>query len=299
MYRLGIDPSKGWVFEDESVVWPTPVMSVAKFLGAAGKEVASSGLNREAPYYFREDSFDLVSRVRRGRFYKATGQSGGPWRVYPHPMVTFPHFQQDSDGAYKASGLTHYEPWKMSREFERQQVAEVLVRLGDDTASTLWQVIHLETGFTGEEIVMLKARQSFGALPAVDWSKVPESAVSAVREKLDTLEDEFHRAGVESVVDRAREAATAILSAYLQKEDIAKAKGEDLSKLVGLLVDYSGKHGRRVVACAGEIAARLHSRGKHAEQEARGVRELREQDAQLAVQCVGVILCDLGWAEWK
>lgn len=237
-----------------------------------------------------------MSRVRRGRFYKATGQSGGLWRVYPHPMVTFPHFEMDSDGAYKASGLTHYEPWKMSREFERQQVAEILVRLGDDTASTLWQVIHLETGFTGEEIVMLKARQSFGALPAVDWSKVPDAGVSAVREKLDTLEDEFHRAGVESVVDRAREAATAILSAFLQGEGKENAKGKDLADLTKMLESHSGQQGRKIVTSAAWITARLHARGKHAEQEARGVRELREQDAQLAVQCVGVILCDLGWA---
>lgn len=296
MYRLGVDPRNGWVFEDECVVWPTPVMSVAKFMDAAGDEVASSTLNREAPYYFREDSFDLVSRVRRGRFYKAASHSGGPWRVYPHPMVTFPYFQQDSDGAYKASGLTHYEPWKMSREFQRPQIAEVLVQLGDDTASTLWQVIHLETGFTGEEIVMLKARQSFGSLPAVDWSKVPEAGVSSVREKLDTLEDEYHRAGVESVVDRAREAATAILSTFLQSEGKADAKGKDLADLTKMLEKHSGQQGRKVITSAAWITARLHTRGKHAEQEARGVRELREQDAQLAVQCVGVILCDLGWA---
>lgn len=49
MYRLGIDPSKGWVFEDECVVWPTPVMSVAKFMGPAGEDVAYSSLNLEAP----------------------------------------------------------------------------------------------------------------------------------------------------------------------------------------------------------------------------------------------------------
>jgi len=220
--------------------------------------------------------------------------------VRPHPFVSISYTQvEPSDGALLVGSLTDYVSWELTRELNHQEIASLVVQLGSENASTLWRVIHLETGFTGEQMVTLKARQSFGALPEVDWNKVPEAAVPSVREKLETLEDDYQKAAVESVIDRSREAATAILSAFLQQQGIEEAKGQDLMALVQLLSNWAGKHGHRVMACASEIAARLHSRTKHAEQELRNVREPREQDAQLAVQCVGVILCDIGWADWK
>jgi|ERR1035437_4133212 hypothetical protein len=88
-------------------------------------------------------------------------------------------------------------------------------------------------------------------------------------------------------------------SAYLQNEGIAEANGKDLGALIELLVKRNDKNGQRIVACAAEIPQRLHSRGKHAEQEKHdNLRPIREQDAELAVQCIGVMLCDLGWGRW-
>jgi hypothetical protein len=53
-----------------------------------------------------------------------------------------------------------------------------------------------------------------------------------------------------------------------------------------------------VVANCAHILALLHSRGKHVEQEKRAIRQITEQDAEFAVQAVGLILCDLDWASW-
>lgn len=148
-------------------------------------------------------------------------------------------------------------------------------------------------------LVTLKARQSLGALPEIDWGRLPDKT-GLVRGKIESLLDDLYRAGAESIVDRAREAATAILSAYLQSEGFAEASGKDLGALTDLLDKRSGKNCNRIVRCAAEIPQRLHSRGKHAEQEKRDdLRPIREQDAELAVQCVGVMLCDLGWARWN
>jgi len=301
--KLGVDTSYGIVIEGAShrahLVWPTPVMSAARFFDKTGNEVAKHQFSIEPPYYFREDSFDSTSRIRQGRFYKTTGNSGGNWKVNPSPLVSIPYTNIDADGTLNVGSLAEYVSWAITSELGRQEISNVMVQIGEEKAATLWQVIHMEATFTGEQLVTLKARQSFGVLPDVNLSKVPEDFAAVILEKLDALEDEYQRAGVESVVDRAREATTAILSSYLQSEGLDGAKGKDLSDLVKLLTTHSGKNGRRVIACAGEIAARLHSRGKHAEQEGRDVRPLREQDAQLAVQCVGVVLCDLGWADWK
>jgi hypothetical protein len=46
------------------------------------------------------------------------------------------------------------------------------------------------------------------------------------------------------------------------------------------------------------IVRLFHGRGKTAVQEKLAVRPLREQDAELAVQCAGTILCEPGWADW-
>lgn len=108
------------------------------------------------------------------------------------------------------------------------------------------------------------------------------------------LEQELFRAGPESVVDRSREAATAILSKYLQSHGKT-----DPGKDLGHLANKIAEAGFEVVANAARIIARLHARGKHAEQERRAIRPITEQDAEFAVQAVGVVLCDLGWAHWS
>jgi len=302
--KIGVDSRAGLIIEEafplSYLLWPTPKLLSAKFCDESGNDVVNHQLNVECPYYFMEDNFDHVSRIRQGRFYSAVGRTGQTWRVQPHPYVSIPyHNIEAATGVLLMGSLSEYTSWELTCELDQYQLSNLIIRLGNEKAATLWQVIHLETGFTGEQLVTLKARQSFGALPEVNWNRVPEAAGHAVRERMDGLEDEYHRAGVESVVDRAREAATAILSAFLQSEGKEEAKGKDLGDLTKLLEKHSGQQGRKIITSAAWITARLHARGKHAEQEARGVRELREQDAQLAVQCVGVILCDLGWAEWR
>lgn len=296
---LGIDESHALAYESHSagnghLIWPLPVISPARFINGQGK---SLDLGYGSRFYFREDVFDPVARLRRGRFYRGDGNTKS-WHVLPAPWVVQPRIGGRDGDMLLTTPLIECQSYLLSNVPGVKQ-GEVGVRLGDDQWSTDWRIIQVEKLFTGEEIVTLKATRSFGVLPEVDWEQVPEGAVSTIRAKLEVLEDEFNRAGAESVVDRAREAATAILSAYLQKQEISQAKGADLGSLVDLLEKHSGKHGLRVVACAAEIPQRLHSRAKHAEQEKRNVREIREQDAELAVKCIGVILCDLEWANWR
>jgi hypothetical protein len=51
---------------------------------------------------------------------------------------------------------------------------------------------------------------------------------------------------------------------------------------------------------AANIIARLHARAKtsESEQEKRELRSIREQDAELATQCLGTLLCEIGLAKW-
>jgi hypothetical protein len=302
-FMIGVDERRGLVFEGDTnhgahLVWPVPVITPAQFADTSAKEFVGLQAGSVVSYYFREDMFDPVSRIRRGRFYKFTGSSCGNWLVLPVEHVTIPRTGQDRGLLISVSSLTDYHACAISGELSNLGTNAVVV-LGKGKSSTIWSIIHIETSFTGEEMVTLKARQSLGALPEIYWSKVPVKAESTIREKLTVLEDDYHRSGAESVVDRAREAATAILSGYLQGQGITDASGQDLGRLIELLAKNSGKHELRVVACAAEIPQRMHSRAKHAEQEKRVVRTIREQDAELSVQCIGVMLCDLGWADWR
>ncbi len=76
---IGVEPSNGMVFEGSGTygaktLWPLPLLTPAKFVSGYSEgdsfvveEIDSTTL---AEYLFREDSFDLVTRIRRGRFYK-------------------------------------------------------------------------------------------------------------------------------------------------------------------------------------------------------------------------------------
>lgn len=298
---LGMN-SYGMVFEGESaygahLIWPQPVMTLAKFGQVTDEELLPATKNETGHCFFREDFFDPISRIRRGRFYRSTGQTNN-WHILPPSNIHLVGSGENADGLIQVS-LGNYVPCSLPAE-NLSQDAQILVVLGSSTASSIWSIIGVEVISSGEELVTLKARQSLGALPDVYWARLPDAHRRDVQEAIEKLADDYRRAVPESVIDRAREAATAILSAYLQNKDVVAAKGKDLGDLVKLLTDDAGKHDQRVLACAAEIPQRLHSRGKHAEKTKRdNLRSIREQDAELAVQCVGVMLCDLRWADWK
>lgn len=297
---IGVAESDELVFEGNNtygarIVFPLPLLTPVKFIYKPSLEtelvpgVIESFVISE--YLFREEAFDLVTRVRRGRIYKRK-QVAQPenWTV----MVTTP---LAGASLLQTKRAVTFEPLAPS-ELNGKDNQQLLVVLGAGEAFSIWTVISKETVHTGELLVTLKARQSFGVLPEIDWNRVPDKS-HLLRGKIESLLDDIYRAGAESVVDRAREAATAILSSYLQSKGVTEAGGKDLGALIELLDKQNGKHDQRIVRCAAEIPQRLHSRAKHAEQEKRDeIRPISEQDAELAVQCVGVMLCDLGWAKW-
>lgn len=295
---IGISTS-GNVFEGEHsygayLLWPRPVITLAKYVKSKTDELVPAGQFEPEHYCFREDSFDPVSRIRRGRFYQWAGITS-TWQVLiPPNMMVDENMNANGLINMPLAGYCSHKPSGVSGGLPD------IVVLGSKDAFTVWTIVGIESISTGEDLVTLKARQSLGALPDVYWGKVPADHRLKVQESIEKLADDYRKAGPESVIDRAREAATAILSAYLQSQGVEAAKGKDLGDLIKKLVEHAGQHEQRIVACAAEIAQRLHTRGKHAAKEQfDNLRPIREQDAELAVQCIGVMLCDLRWADWK
>ena len=110
-------------------------------------------------------------------------------------------------------------------------------------------------------------------------------------ETLNAFADDVHRASPVSVIDRARDAASHALLAYF---NLKKQEAQDLGKLIKRLEN----EGKVIAVSAAKIIARLHARAKPSEQEKRELYTIREQDAELATQCVGMLLCEIGFAEW-
>jgi hypothetical protein len=168
--------------------------------------------------------------------------------------------------------------------------------LGTTSSYTLWTILSREITVSGDQLITLKSRQTFGALPVVKYAAVPVDGHGVLAESLRVFEDDIHRAAPESVIDRAREAATVILSVYT-KDVGASPRLQELGVLIKAMENESSK--KMNVINAARIVQIFHSRGKHAEKIGRGVRHVVEQDAELAVQCIGTMLCDLGWANWE
>lgn len=300
-FMIGVDEGRGLVYEGDSnygahLVWPVPVMTPAQFEDSSAKEFTGFQSGGAVRYYFREDMFDPVSRIRRGRFYKFTGTPSS-WQVLPSSQVTIAGCGTGSNGLISLPSLVAYGACAVSAELKTVGITHALVVLGKGQSSTIWSIIHVETSFTGEEMVTLKARQSLGALPELNIAKLPDQYGNSIQEALQTLEDDYHLASPESVVDRANEAATRILNAYLELKE--SSSQNSLFKAIRTADELGQKDRKEVARNAADIVRLLHGRTKYAVQQDKNVRSVREQDAELAVHCIGVMLCDLEWAEWR
>ncbi len=297
---IGIDDHLNLVYEGVSsmwghALWPAPFLSPTVIKLSTETQLIPPRFNNlhALPLtLFREDAFDPVSRIRRGRFYRAGHSQPMSWQVYPHPAMPEKPDKVESTGTIAKSLLT-FQSHLLASEFRNLGNQQLLAILGSEESFSIWSVVGIEKIATGEELVTLKARQGIGALPRLSHNAIPEAGRERVRAALDKLTEDIYRAGPESVAKRAREAATAVLGTYLQDRGTARP-GLDLDALIRKMDEEN----KIVAANAASIIRLFHGRGKTAVQEKLPVRPLREQDAELAVQCVGTILCELGWADW-
>jgi len=297
--HLGIDESGNYIYEGSgfygTALTPKPIVSPASIISLVDNpsELAPSGRLSECEFIFREDTYDPVTRIRRGRFYNFIGTQN--WFIHV-PKSS----QYDSTGGVGTVQVSKHFPTfavaSIWSRFLRDGQTYPVVILGSKNRFTLWRVISIETNISGEEIVVLRGRHSFGALPDVDGERIPPERREKVLECLQKLQEDIFRAGPASVIDRARDAAAAILRAHLG-DDAGLKKDADLGPLVRKFRDLGAFEN---VGNAGDIVRILHSRAKPSVQEKiPDVRQAHEQDAEFAVQCIGSILCDLGWAEWR
>ncbi len=295
MINIGIDTTEGLIYELDGFrghpIWPAPVITRAKFVYPSQDPIEADSSMNMIGYRFREDSFDPVSRIRRGRFYRTPENAAltQDWTVANHPARPFEGSSLDIHGRKKR--LEMFNGDLIWQRFIDGKPEKPLVLLGMEKRFTTWTIVDIESISTGEDLVTLKGRSSFGLLPTLIKENVPERFQTKLEESISTFADAVHRSSPTSVADRGRDVATYVVLAHLGLEG---NNAKDLRDLIGLM--DANKH--PIAVSTATIINRLHARGKAVEQEKRALRPVREEDAELVTNCVGSLLCELGMADW-
>jgi hypothetical protein len=178
-----------------------------------------------------------------------------------------------------------YSAWQY---FQQNNQRNIYVLLGDKNRFTRWRIVDVEVIHTGEELTTLKALTNFGLLPELLERGIPSDRLQVIKDKLQQIVDDMYGASAESTVDNCREAASAIIGAYVNQPH------KDLAKLIPPLENAE----KRMAANAASIINTLHPRRKTSENFRLGLRTVSEEDAQFAVSSIGLILVELGWGRW-
>ncbi|MBV8187175.1 MAG: hypothetical protein JO339_08045 [Alphaproteobacteria bacterium] len=297
---LGIDEKSGHVYEGiyrpEFPAVPSPVVTPAKLIRAPTDwDVLPAGLGHPAPWMFREDTFDPVTRTRRGRLYEPHSgtQPMARQAVVPHP------YDDPNAELVGATGRRAKELWiytaSRSLLFEpRQGMGSTLV-LGTHQAASSWRIIQTEVLAIGDIMVTLKSLSAFAILPDIDATKVSSEFRKPVTDEIERVLNSAFRETPISVVDHCRDAMTMLLSRWLVDQGHARAiLADDLGKVAAAVA--KPPHERECVSQLARVIARLHARGKTNEAHSKGLRLPVEEDAELALHALGFTLRDLGWA---
>lgn len=296
--RIGFERDTGHVYEGtgapQFAVWPPPLLSQAKLVESPddGRSPAL-GLNADPfAWVFREERFDPVSRVRRGRLFQSDG-TAQPNQVLTagHPLIE--NATVSVAGTSRKRSVFTYMPCQALLNRPGGALGALLL-IGQERGATLWRVIQAELALDDDVVVTLKAKSAFGVLPDVDWGTVPQAHRPQVRAALERVLDSAFRETPVSVIDQCRNAAAVVLSSWLVTQGHSDMAGKDLAALAKALEQRSDP-----LLCAAWLArtiARLHVRGKSNEQQTKSLRLPTEEDAELSLHGLGFLLRDVGWA---
>lgn len=296
MKIIGIDSDSYLVYEGNSTwghaVWPTPEVIPADIVEESSDDLSPTNNNDllMIPFIFIDEGYDPSSRIRKGRIFEKTESRPEQWHVQMHPAIPGESRQLNAKGVI-AKQLVSFRQFNFHPKLKRMGVDQPLITLGSNTQFTIWSVIDIETSISGETILFLKARKTIGVLPKVNYEAIDSKFHPQIKDKLGRLTDDIYKAGPDSIVDRSREAACAIVNAYMLKQGYIE-KDKDLGQLARPLREKAEK---RIASNCVESLALLHSRTKHAEQQNKSLRYVTEADAEYAVQSVAIVIAELGW----
>lgn len=237
---------------------------------------------------FKEDFFDPITKIRRGRIFNAESTQPRNWYVH-HPARQDLRKVDCRYGTAQQIELITYQKDPLNNLRHSNVYPDLII--GKEPFVSIWKIISIETSFSGTPVLTLKSYRSFGAIPDLIPNAIPETARSKLIAALDKVENSSNRLGPTDVVDRCRDALSIVFAHLIDEPD------KDLSKSINSYVVKFNSSKDNLVSWAGKIVARLHSRGKPNEQVKQGVDDLGEEDAQIALKCLWLIFVEIGWAK--
>jgi hypothetical protein len=299
--HIGFEPNTGHVYEGASApqfaVWPSPVLSQAKLIANESDwgDLPKGLTQTPFAWVFREDVFDPVTRVRRGRLYEASSTTqSSPCPVSAHP---FDHEALREIAASRRLLKNLYTYWPCQTFLNRgDRGLGTILALGQGRSASLWRVIQTELVVSDDVMVTLKAMSAYGIIPEIDSSRLDGIDRQPVERALERVVDSAFRETPISIVDHCRNAATVVLSRWLVKEGASEdILGKDLGEISKAVEREPYK--KTAARNAAEVIRLLHPRGKANEQETKGLRIPVEEDAEMAIHALGFILREIGWAK--
>lgn len=302
MNSIGICPHSHNVYEGSPAgnatrIFPAPLLIPIRFLGPDGLPAIDNHEGYSAEI-FREEFFDPITKVRRGRVFTRRYQNSYQldWRVQDPWRTDLPTERWAGGTAQKVNLLTWSTDNLQDLRKPENKRHRPKVVLGWEEHCTFWQIVSVETPIRSGPVLTLKALFSLGDLPELSEEAIPEPICAELLKRWDALDGTLNRFSAIEVIDRCRD-LLAVVFGHLSGDET-----RDLSKSVGAYMagkkaEGPERKGEDMLTWSAGIVARLHARGKPSEQKRLNLRPPTDSDAQLALRCVGFILLDLGWAQ--
>jgi hypothetical protein len=272
-----------------SPINPHPVLLPVSFVGDIESSDTSS--ITEVPgfssHVFKEDYFDPITQIRRGSIFRTFGNQPQTWQVQDPYRADLKKVRRSRGTAQEVDLITYQsDPLNDLRNIDTYP--EVI--LGAEPFSSIWKILSIESSVSRLPLITLKAYRFFGAVPTLLDNNIPEECIQSLHAALEKVANSSHRLGPTDVVDRCRDALSIVFGTLVSDRNI------DLSASVNKYVKQKNKSQDNLISWSGKMVARLHSRGKPNEVHKNKLRELSEEDAQLALRCLWLVLVELHWA---
>lgn len=298
MTSLGITEGGLLVYQGDGhhghPIWPIPVISRATLIESDNDWKRLPPPGALYTLVFREDYFDAVSRIRRGRLYDPTPNQPADWQVTPHPAYAVMEEREANRGTVRRR-LYSFQSNRSLIEKPNRGVG-MMVALGNTEAVSAWKIVNVERLFSNEDLITLKARSNLGVLPDLDHTAIPAAALTRVQNAVAQAADAAFRERPASIIDRCKDAGAVALGHSLAD---AEGKIDFLGKDIGALYQHlEAKHGApRMLTAVARVLGHLHSNAKPNEQHNHGRDPPGEGDAELAIAALSSLLRELRWAK--
>lgn len=302
MSRLGIEHENGLVYEGTDnpshLTVPAPIICQCALIESPSDIVnLPRGMHGDPfRWIFREDSFDPVSRVRRGRLFQSFGQTNrASVFVEAHPNLLSDSRRRTEDGRVQKDLNVFIHCTELLGRANRGEGLQLAI--GNTQAHSLWRILQTEQTVSHDVLVTLRAESAFGILPALDTAKISEDGRKPVADAYDRVMKVAYRESPTSVVDQCRNLCAVVSARWLyQRTSNPKVLVKDLAKCITAIKTEYGEGNYLLVRLALETVNLLHPRVKENERERYALREVSNEDAELALHATGFLLRELGWS---